>query len=284
MAGTLYVVATPIGNREDITLRALATLRKVDMVAAEDTRKTGRLLAHYSIKKPMASCHEHNESQRSPQFIDQILSGQNIALVSTAGTPTVSDPGYRLIRSALECGIRVVPIPGVCAATAALSVSGLPSDSFVFAGFLPRKANRRRQQLNRLAQENRTVIFYESPRRIPSLLEEIQLAFGDRAAALGREISKLHEEFIRAPVSEIIARLRDRTDVKGECTLLVAGRSKEPEIDWEALRAEIRRSLGENDVKITTIAKDIARKYRISKQKAYAETLAVRGRKPPGAR
>jgi 16S rRNA (cytidine1402-2'-O)-methyltransferase len=281
--GVLYVVATPIGNREDITLRALATLQKVDIVAAEDTRKTRRLLAHHSIKKQLISCHEHNEERRTPQLVHKILAGTSIALVSTAGTPTVSDPGYRLIQAALENDIRVVPIPGVCAATAALSVSGLPTDSFVFTGFLSRKSEKRKQQLGALADESRTIIFYESPKRITSLLEEIQLTFGDRPAILAREITKLHEEFIRASVSDIRVRLRGRDSIKGECTLLVSGRSSQPPVDWKTVRAELLRALGQKKMKMSEASKQIARKYGIPRQKVYEEALIVSGRKTPPA-
>ncbi|MCK5418905.1 MAG: 16S rRNA (cytidine(1402)-2'-O)-methyltransferase, partial [Desulfobacterales bacterium] len=199
--GVLYVVATPIGNREDITLRALNILRDVDLIAAEDTRKTGNLLAHYQIKNRLISFYEHNEKKRTPEIIGKLLDGISIALVSNAGTPSISDPGYRLIEAAIANKITVSPIPGVSAATAAMSVSALPTDSFVFIGFLPRKKAKRQQFLNELAVEPRPVIFYESPKRILTLLEEIISCMGDRPAVLAREMTKLHEEFIRGSVS-----------------------------------------------------------------------------------
>jgi len=202
--GVLYVVATPIGNREDITLRALNILRDVNLIAAEDTRKTGNLLAHYQIKNRLISFHEHNEKKRTPEIIGKLLDGISIALVSNAGTPSISDPGYRLIEAAIANKITVSPIPGVSAATAAMSVSALPTDSFVFIGFLPRKKAKRQQFLNELAVEPRPVIFYESPKRILTLLEEIISCMGDRPAVLAREMTKLHEEFIRGSVSEIL--------------------------------------------------------------------------------
>ncbi|MCK4988264.1 MAG: 16S rRNA (cytidine(1402)-2'-O)-methyltransferase, partial [Desulfobacterales bacterium] len=208
--GVLYVVATPIGNREDITLRALNILRDVDLIAAEDTRKTGNLLAHYQIKNRLISFHEHNEKKRTPEIIGKLLDGISIALVSNAGTPSISDPGYRLIEAAIANKITVSPIPGVSAATAAMSVSALPTDSFVFIGFLPRKKAKRQQFLNELAVEPRPVIFYESPKRILTLLEEIISCMGDRPAVLAREMTKLHEEFIRGSVSEILKTLKSR--------------------------------------------------------------------------
>jgi 16S rRNA (cytidine1402-2'-O)-methyltransferase len=225
------VVATPIGNREDITVRALNTLREVDLIAAEDTRKTGNFLSHHKIKNRLISYHEHNENKRTPQIINKLLDGSSIALVSNAGTPSVSDPGYRLIAAAIENNIKVIPIPGVSAATAAMSVSGLPTDSFVFIGFPPKKKGKRLKFLAELAVEPRPLIFYESPKRILTLLEEIISCMGDRPAMLAREMTKLHEEFIRGSVSKILMTMKKQTKVKGECTLIVAGREEKEEID-----------------------------------------------------
>ena len=202
--GVLYVVATPIGNREDITLRALDILREVNLIAAEDTRKSGNFLTHYQIKNRLISFHEHNEKKRTPELIGKLLDGTTIALVSNAGTPSVSDPGYRLIEAAIANKITVTPIPGVTAATAAMSVSGLPTDSFVFIGFAPKKKGKRLKFLTELSAEPRPLIFYESPKRILSLMEEIISCMGDRNAMLAREMTKLHEEFVRGTVSQIL--------------------------------------------------------------------------------
>ncbi len=206
--GTLYVVGTPIGNRDDITLRALNILRQVDLIAAEDTRKTRRFLESHDIKSNLISYHEHNEAERTPKLITKLKKGISIALVSNAGTPTVSDPGYQLITAALADNLNVIPIPGVSAATAALCVAGLPTNSYVFLGFPAKKKAKRRQQLNDLASEPRTLIFYESPRRILTLLGEIQEAMGDRYVVLAREMTKLHEEFLRGQLSEIVIQLK----------------------------------------------------------------------------
>ncbi len=278
--GVLYVVATPIGNREDITLRALNILRDVDLIAAEDTRKTGSLLAHYQIKNRLISFHEHNEKKRTPEIIGKLLDAISIALVSNAGTPSISDPGYRLIEAAIANKITVSPIPGVSAATAAMSVSALPTDSFVFIGFLPRKKAKRQQFLNELAVEPRPVIFYESPKRILTLLEEIISCMGDRPAVLAREMTKLHEEFIRGSVSEILKTLKSRAEIKGECTLLIAGFEGKEELNSEIITTEIKAALDKHQEGLSEITKSIAKKYGLSKNKVYAMALKVKSQTP----
>ncbi|NOQ19974.1 MAG: 16S rRNA (cytidine(1402)-2'-O)-methyltransferase [Desulfobacterales bacterium] len=278
--GVLYVVATPIGNREDITLRALNILRDVDLIAAEDTRKTGSLLAHYQIKNRLISFHEHNEKKRTPEIIGKLLDGISIALVSNAGTPSISDPGYRLIEAAIANKITVSPIPGVSAATAAMSVSALPTDSFVFIGFLPRKKAKRQQFLNELAVEPRPVIFYESPKRILTLLEEIISCMGDRPAVLAREMTKLHEEFIRGSVSEILKTLKSRAEIKGECTLLIAGFEGKEELNSGIITTEIKAALEKQQIRLSEIAKLIAQKYGLSKNKVYEMALKVKSQTP----
>ena len=195
--GILYVVATPIGNRDDITLRALKILQQVDRIAAEDTRKSGRFLAHHGIKSQLVSYHEHNEAKRTPQLIEKLLAGSSIALISNAGTPSVSDPGFRLIKAAIEHQIMVTPIPGVSAATAAMSVSGLPSDAFLFVGFAPKKKGKRTKFLTSLGARSESLVFYESPKRIISLIEDIIACMGERNAVLAREMTKVHEEIRR---------------------------------------------------------------------------------------
>ncbi len=273
------MVATPIGNREDITLRALNILREVDLVAAEDTRKSGTLLAHYQINNRLISFHEHNEKKRTPELIGKLLDGTTIALVSNAGTPSVSDPGYRLIEAAIANKIAVTPIPGVTAATAAMSVSGLPTDSFVFIGFAPKKKGKRLKFLTELGAEPRPLIFYESPKRILSLLEEILSCMGDRNAMLAREMTKLHEEFVRGTVSQILTAIRARPVLKGECTLLVAGFEGKEELNSEIITAEIKTALEKQQIRLSEVAKLIAQKYGLSKNKVYEIALKVKGQK-----
>jgi 16S rRNA (cytidine1402-2'-O)-methyltransferase len=222
VTGTLYIVATPIGNLEDITLRALRVLRECGAVACEDTRQTRKLLAHFGISKPAVSYHEHNERERAAELADRIAGGQSIALVTDAGTPLVSDPGYRLVEAAIERGIPVVPIPGPSAAIAALSASGLATDSFRFGGFLPAKSSQRRKVLDLWKNETGTLIFYETPHRILEALEDITAVLGSRGVVVARELTKIHEEFLRGTAAEIHAQLAARPSVKGEFTLLIA--------------------------------------------------------------
>ncbi len=273
MPGTLYVTATPIGNLDDITLRAIAILRTVDMVAAEDTRQTGILLKAHQIDTRLISYHEHNEKQRARQLIEKMQAGAAVALVSDAGTPTISDPGYRLVCDAAEAGLNVVPLPGVAAATAALSVSGLPTDAFTFIGFPEKKAGKRTKQLTDLADCRETLIFYESPRRIVGFLETVLECMGDRPVVLAREMTKRHEEFLRGPVSQVIVELEARSGVKGECTLLVTGKLETDKADIEEIKAEIFRQLKAETGGTAEISKQVARKFNISKKDAYALVL-----------
>lgn len=271
----LYVVATPIGNLEDITLRAIHTLNGVDLIAAEDTRHTSRLLSRYQVHTPLTSCHEHNEQQRTPELITKIQSGAAVALVSDAGTPSVSDPGYRLVRTAIAHRLPIFPIPGVSAAVTALSASGLPTDAFVFLGFAPKKKGKRRELLESLAAESRTLIFYESPRRMAAFLEEIRMVMGDRQAVLGREMTKLHEEFIRGVLSEIQASLADRFEVKGECTLLVDGAPAAKTVSAAELADALRHALAQPEARVSTLSKTFARQYRLPKKTVYEMALAI---------
>ena len=273
------MVATPIGNRGDITVRALDTLRKVDLIAAEDTRKTGSLLLYHKIKNHLISYHEHNENRRTPQLISKLLEGTSVALVSNAGTPSVSDPGYRLIEAAIENNIRVIPIPGASAATAAMSVSGLPTDSFVFIGFPPKKKGKRLNFLTELAAGPRPLIFYESPKRIITFLKEIRSCLGDRPAVLAREMTKLHEEFIRGSVSEILATIKKQPNVKGECTLLIAGREEKEEINSEIIEGEIKAALEKQEGGLSEITRLIAKKYGLPKNKVYDLALKIKGQR-----
>lgn len=224
--GTLFVVATPIGNRADLTERARAQLAAVDLIAAEDTRHTGAFLAQLGIERPLVSVHQHNEEGRIDELLSRLRDGEQIALVSDAGTPLVSDPGFRLVAAAAAAGMRIVPLPGACAAIAALSVAGLPTDRFVFEGFLPARGAKRRERLAALAGETRTLVFYEAPHRIGEALEDLAEAFGEgRAAVLCRELTKLHESIYRGSLGELRAQAaRDEQLARGESVLVVAGR------------------------------------------------------------
>ena len=273
--GGLYVVATPIGNLEDITLRAIKTLAGVDLIAAEDTRHTGRLLRHYHIDTPLVSCHEHNEQRRAPELIDKIRTGKAVALVTDAGTPSVSDPGYRLVRSVVDQGLDVFPIPGVSATVTALCASGLPTDAFVFQGFTPKKKGKRRELLDDLANEPRTLVFFESPRRLMAFIEDIRLVMGDRQAVLARELTKLHEEFIRGRLSEIPARLGNRPEIKGECTLLVAGAPVAETISDTDLEVALRQALAQPGTHLSSLAKTLARRFHLPRKRVYETALRI---------
>jgi 16S rRNA (cytidine1402-2'-O)-methyltransferase len=222
LPGILYLVATPIGNLEDITLRALRILRdEVAVVACEDTRQSSKLLQHFAIRKPLLACHEHNEQARAQELVDILNRGESVALVSDAGTPLISDPGYRLVAAALAAGITIVPIPGASAVLAALAASGLPTNEFRFIGFLRPKQTARRKALAALAAESATLIAYESPHRILESLQDIETELGTRPIVLARELTKIHEEFLRGSAAEIHAVLSGRDSIKGEITLVI---------------------------------------------------------------
>jgi 16S rRNA (cytidine1402-2'-O)-methyltransferase len=274
--GTLYVVATPIGNRDDITLRALSVLKNADLIAAEDTRHTGKLLSLHHIKGRLISYHEYNERERTPGLVARLKNGSSVALVSNAGTPVVSDPGYRLIKEAVEAGINIVPVPGVSAAIAALSVSGLATGSFIFIGFCPKKKEKRLDLLKDLKNEKRTIIFYESPRRILRLIEEIISVTGERHSVLSREITKVHEEFIRGTLSEILAVLKERTEIKGECTLIVSGCEEKEDSSQETVTKELKESIRSNKKPLSVLAKETAKKFGLSRKAIYEEALRIK--------
>ena len=227
--GLLYIVSTPIGNLEDITLRALRTLKEVDLIAAEDTRHTRRLLAHYEIRTPITSYFEGNQIQKGEKLVARLKAGESIALVSDAGTPTISDPGYRLLIQCIEAGISIVPIPGPSACIAAASVAGLPLHNFVFEGFLSPKSGRRKRQLAELREEKRTLIFYESPHRIIVFLQDVLEVFGDRRVSVARELTKKFEEVFRGKVTEAIQRFQE-TAPRGEFTIVIEGSSLSKEL------------------------------------------------------
>jgi len=273
--GKLFVVATPIGHMEDITLRAIRTLKEVDLIAAEDTRQTQKLLTRYNISTPLVSYHDHNKKKRTPELVHKLKAGRSVALVTDAGTPSISDPGYYLIREAVREAISTVPIPGASAAIAALSISGLPTDSFIFIGFVPRKPAKRKELLDELKEQQRTLVFYESPKRVLGLMREILNVMGNRKAVLARELTKVHEEILRGPLSAVLKELSARSFLKGEFTLLVAGREGVPEIDHKSVLDDIKRLRHEQDRSLSDVVKEIARQYNVSRKLVYEQALKL---------
>jgi len=272
----LYVVATPIGNLEDITLRALRILKEVDLIAAEDTRHTRKLLTHYGITTPLTSYYDQIEASKTPALLGQLRTGKSIALVSDAGTPGISDPGYRLVKGAAEAGITVVPIPGASTLTALLSVGGLPTDCFVFVGFLPAKRSQRQTALRRFKQEERTLVFFESPHRLIDTLTDLEHICGDRQIVVGRELTKMFEEILRGRVSEL-QQLLQRRDIKGEVALLVAGRDPEALTEEEIpLNEEIRLLLQEG-LSLKEVAQIVGERRGIPKRDVYAAGVRLKG-------
>ena len=269
MAGILYIVATPIGNLEDITLRALRILKEVTRIACEDTRHTSKLLTHYGIEKPTVSYHEHNEPTRAAELIQQLESGDSIALVSDAGTPQISDPGYRIVTAAIAAGIQVVAIPGPVAAITALTASGLPTDAFRFCGFLPPKTSQRQKLLESLKPEQCTLIFYEAPHRIVEALEDIATILGARQIVVARELTKLHEEFLRGPANEIRATLEARNNVRGEITILI-GKATEPEPPDTPIPDQVA-ALEKQGVPRMDAIKQVAKSRGLSKREVYKQ-------------
>jgi 16S rRNA (cytidine1402-2'-O)-methyltransferase len=271
MSGQLYLVATPIGNLEDITYRAVRILGEVDLIACEDTRHTHKLLEHYGIDKPTISYHEHNEAERSEELISRLLAGARIALVSDAGMPLVSDPGFRLVRAAVHWKIPVNAIPGPSAALTALAASGLPTDSFHFGGFLPSKPGQRAKALEALASELSTLIFYEAPHRILEALEAIEAALGPRPVVVARELTKIHEEYLRGTAAEIRAQLESRDAIKGEMTILI-GKATAPAPDDTPLEDAVQALISGGVARMDAI-KQVARRRGLSKREVYDQLL-----------
>jgi 16S rRNA (cytidine1402-2'-O)-methyltransferase len=273
-AGTLYIVATPIGNLEDITLRAIRVLKEVALIAAEDTRHTRHLLDRYQIETQLTSYHDHNKEEKAPVLVERMLEGKSVALVSDAGTPGISDPGYFLINLAIGQKIPVVPIPGATAAVAALSVSGLPTDRFIFEGFLPAKRMARRKRLHELAKEERTIIFYEAPHKIIKTIEDMLEVFGDRRAVITRELTKIHEETIRGNLSDILKHLQEGT-IKGEFTIILHGAAAEPlkqDIDTAEYLKNLMLHRGLSKKEAISIA---AEELGLPKKEVYKESLKI---------
>jgi 16S rRNA (cytidine1402-2'-O)-methyltransferase len=278
-AGTLYLVGTPIGNMEDITLRGLRVLKEVDLIACEDTRHTLQLLNHYGIEKTTVSYHEHNELTRAAELIMHLEKGDNVAMVSDAGMPGVSDPGYRLIALAVRHHIKVVPVPGASAFLSALVASGLPTDSFRFSGFLPAKEGARRTTLEGIRDSPRTQIFYEAPHRIIEALKDVVELLGPgRHVVVAREVTKLHEEFLRGTAEDVLATLSRRVEVKGEITLLIgkADGSELPKPNGKNVGERVRELMSSQSLDEKNALKLAAKEFGMSKSEAYRELQRVK--------
>lgn len=277
--GILYVVATPIGNLEDITYRAVRILGSVDVIAAEDTRNTARLLSYYEIHSRLISYHDHNEDIRSEYIIELIQSGQSVALVSDAGTPLISDPGYRVVEAASSRGIKIVPVPGASSMLAALSVSGLPVERFVFMGFAPRSPGKRKAFLEEAGRLPYSTVYFESPHRIIDLLKDILGISGNRPAVLARELTKMYEEILRGSVSELVEILEKRDSVKGEIVLVTGAVDKElhNKTGEEDIDDQIKMFL-DSGLKTSEIAKKLSEKMRLPRQEVYARVIEIKDR------
>ncbi len=268
MPAALYVIATPIGNLEDITLRALRLLKEATVVACEDTRQTRKLLERYGIPARTVSYHEHNEAQRTPELLGHLVAGETVALVTDAGTPLISDPGYRLVRAAIEEGIDVIPVPGASAVMGALAAAGLATDAFRFCGFLPPKSGQRRKALEAVAADPATLVFYEAPHRILEALADVEAVLGDRPVVIARELTKLHEEFLRGTASEVRAQLAGRDAIKGEMVLLIGKGA--PPVATEPVEEAVRK-LEQQGVPRMDAIKQVARERGLSKRDVYRE-------------
>jgi len=267
MQGTIYLVGTPIGNLEDITLRALRVLREADLIACEDTRRSRKLLDHFEIHKPLLSYHDHNEEASAKGLAARAQAGDNIAVITDAGMPGISDPGFRLVQEAIQSGITIVPIPGPVALETALIASGLPTDSFRFGGFLPSRKSQREKALAEVAAETATLVFYEAPHRIEATLADIVEILGDRPVVVAREMTKLHEEFLRGTASTVLAGLRARNRARGEITLLI-GRAEAVRPADKPIHERVAELLEEGTGRMEAI-KQAAKEYAIPKSEAY---------------
>jgi 16S rRNA (cytidine1402-2'-O)-methyltransferase len=279
-SGTLYVVATPIGNLEDITFRAVRVLKEADLIACEDTRHTAKLLQHYGIDIPTVSYHEHNEVPRAEELVAKLEQGVNVAQVSDAGMPGISDPGYRVIKLAIERGVQVVPIPGASALISALAAGGLPTDNFQFLGFVPAKSGQRRTMLEALRAAEQTTVVYEAPHRITGTMQDIVEILGaERPMVLARELTKLHEEFIRGNAAQILARVQEH-ELRGEITLLIGkGEAQEaPEIAKNNIVQRLEEIMREQKLDEKTALKVVAKERGLSKSEAYRELQRIRKR------
>ncbi len=272
--GTLYVVGTPIGNLEDMTFRGVRILQTVDLIAAEDTRHTGKLLQHFQVTAPQLSYHDHNSTSRIPELLELLRSGKVIAIVTDAGMPGISDPGYELVKACVEAGITVVPIPGASAVITALCAAGLPTDRFVFEGFLPTKEGERRDRLEFLKSEVRTIILYEAPHRLRQTLQDLAAALGERQIVLARELTKLHEEFWRGKIVEAIAHYKERQP-QGEYTLVVAGLApSQPQLSEAELKSELQQLI-QSGISRSQASRQLAKATSLPRRHLYQLALAI---------
>jgi len=271
--GTLYIVATPLGNLEDITLRAIRVLKEASVIACEDTRRTVKLLNRYEIRTPMFIFHDYNKLRAGAVLMRRLKEGESVALVSDAGTPAISDPGYELVREAIASGVPVEVVPGPSALISALVVSGLPTDHFAFEGFLPNRKEKRKKALQALAGETRTMIFYESPQRVGAFLAEAAEILGERRGCLVRELTKIHEEILRGTLAELAEEIARRGTVLGEVTLVVAGAQKTVEMSVEEI---VRAALEDASGSSRDLAREISERTGLSRKEVYAEILRQR--------
>ena len=274
-SGTLYIVGTPIGNLEDTTFRAIKTLQEVDLIAAEDTRHTSKLLQHFQILTPQLSYHQHNEQSRIPELIEKLNQGKAIALVTDAGMPAISDPGYELVKVCVEANISVVPIPGVTASITALCSSGLPTNKFIFIGFLPTKIKLREEQLEKLSNSLETVVLYESPYKLLQTLEDLaKILGGNRKIVLARELTKLHEEFWRGTVGQAIIYYQNNQP-KGEFTLVIAGAEPElPVLSEDTIKQELQELFAQG-ISRSQASRQLSQKINLSRRKIYQIALKI---------
>jgi 16S rRNA (cytidine1402-2'-O)-methyltransferase len=275
MPGTLYILATPIGNLEDMTYRAVRILGEVDLIAAEDTRHSLKLLNHFGISKPLTSYFDHNQQFKGERILQALRQGRSVALISDAGTPCISDPGFNLVRAAVAEGITVIPIPGPCAAITALSASGLPSDAFTFAGFPPARQGKRRAFLSAMGPLPGTLVFYEAPHRLEETLRDLREVMGERQIVVARELTKIYEEFIRGTVGEVLAKVVAQDKVRGEVVILVAPGEAVPE-EAEPLPELLERLLRDEGLTVKDAAKKAAEIAGVPRNTAYAEALRVK--------
>jgi 16S rRNA (cytidine1402-2'-O)-methyltransferase len=273
--GTLYVVSTPIGNLEDITLRALRVLKEVEWIAAEDTRRTRQLLTHYGIHKPLISYHKFNQRSQEKTLLRELREGKSIALVTDAGTPGISDPGEELVRGAVQESIPLVPIPGPVALIAALSISGLPTESFLFYGFLPSKGVARRKWLLSLRDRPETLVFYESPRRLPSLLEDSAELLGDRRVVVAREMTKVYEEVYRGTLSEVLEQLGEE-EVRGEVTVILEGCTHPPKAGSSSIAEALIRYSREMGLSMKESIDRVAEELKVPRREVYRQSLKLK--------
>lgn len=277
MPGTLYIVATPIGNLEDMTFRAVRTLQEADLIAAEDTRHSRKLLVHFGITTPLTSYYDHNQTLKGERILQALLEGRQVALISDAGTPCISDPGYQLVRDALAAGIPVVPIPGACAAIAALSAAGLPTNSFTFAGFPPNKEGKRRSFLASLATAQGTLVLYEAPHRLAATLADIAAVLGERRVVIGRELTKLHEEFLHGTAGAVREQVQDGRE-RGEVVLLIAtadDNTRQP--DGPTIEEQLQAALAKGH-SVKEAAALVAAATGLPRRELYAQALIMKNK------